>query len=54
MGSIQIKELENVPYSVNTITLDNDQAFSCNQHESSVLGSETFFTRPYTRLDKGT
>jgi IS30 family transposase len=49
-----IKALGNVPYPVHTITFDNDQAFSCHQEVSRVLGVETYFTRPYTSHDKGT
>jgi len=39
---------------IKTMTYDNDMAFTKHQKINEVLGTKSFFTRPYTSQDKGT
>jgi transposase, IS30 family len=49
-----IKRLKHHKQIVQTLTFDNDQAFSDHERIGSVLQAKTYFTRPYTSQDKGT
>ena len=46
--------LNNNQYKANTLTFDNDKAFSCHKNIKEILNIDTYFTRPYTSQDKGT
>ena len=49
-----IKVLTKINYPINTLTFDNDKAFSEHQSIGQKLTADTYFTRPYTSQDKGT
>ena len=48
-----IHRLKHMP-KINTITFDNDRAFSLHKVVANALNASTYFTRPYTSQDKGT
>lgn len=48
-----IKRLSQFP-RIETMTFDNDQAFSQHEEIGQMLSAKTYFTRPYTSQDKGT
>lgn len=48
-----IKKLTPSSYTLHTLTLDNDKAFTNHLKIAEALGVETYFARPYTSQDKG-
>ena len=48
-----IKRMKKLP-QLETMTFDNDQAFSQHEKIAKALSIKTYFTRPYTSQDKGT
>ena len=49
-----IRKMKPCKHWIKTITYDNDMAFAKHQKVNEILGTKSFFTRPYTSQDKGT
>jgi IS30 family transposase len=49
-----INALKRSKYPMNTLTFDNDKAFSNHVEIGKRVNAATYFTRPYTSQDKGT
>jgi len=46
--------LKQYPFNIQTITFDNDKAFTEHLNIGKEMKAKTYFTRPYTSQDKGT
>lgn len=49
-----VERLKGSGYPIQTITFDNDKAFSCHEQIATENRANSYFTRPYTGQDKGT
>lgn len=54
VSSAIITLLQTNQFTANTLTFDNDKAFSCHEEVATQWNVKTYFTRPYTSQDKGT
>jgi IS30 family transposase len=54
MAKAIVEELSKDSHQLETLTFDNDMAFSKHELIAQCLKVDTYFTRPYTSQDKGT